>query len=258
MYLTNYLKYQIMKQQLRFIFLCIIICFGVFSLQAQIKTYVGVKGGICIPNLSAGSNNQNPLSNGYSSRTGADFGVLAILQFNKWLAFQPEIIYSQQGGKHNGLQAIPNPYGSMPPYFYADFKNTAKLNYLLVPLMARFDITLQKKLNLFFNAGGFAGFLLSAKSVSKGSSIIYADDKATQPVSPSAQSFDSTEDIKGSINKFNVGVIGAVGLSYESGFGKIFIEGGGNYGFINIQKFKEDGTNYSGAATIHIGYLHSL
>jgi len=72
----------------------------IFSLQVsgQINNYIGIKGGICIPNLTSGSDNQNPLSNGYSSRTGADFGILAIFKFSKWLAFQPEIIYSEQGG----------------------------------------------------------------------------------------------------------------------------------------------------------------
>lgn len=247
-----------MKQRFLPALLALIICVSTFSASGQINIYVGVKGGICIPNLSAGSNNENPLSNGYSSSTGGDFGVLATGQFNKWLSFQSEIIYSQQGGKHNGLQAIPDPYGPVPPYFYANFKNTAKLNYLLVPLMARFDVTLQKKLNLYANAGGFAGFLLSAKSVSSGSSNIYADEMGQQQVSPSAQSFDSTVDIKSSVHKFNAGVIGAIGLSYKLHFGKIFIEAGGNYGFINIQKYAADGTNYSGAVTIHLGYLHAL
>ena len=247
-----------MKQQSMGALLALVICVSTFDVCGQINVYIGVKGGICIPNLSAGSNNENPLSNGYSSRTGSDFGVLATLQFSKWLSLQPEIIYSQQGGKHNGLQAIPNPYGSVPPYFYADFKNTAKLNYLQVPIMARFDFRLQKKLNLYANAGGFTGFLLSAKSVSNGSSFIYADEAGKQPVTPSAQSFDSTSDIKSSVHKFNAGVIGAIGFSYQFASGKIFIEGGGNYGFINIQKFKEDGKNYSGAATIHIGYLYRL
>jgi hypothetical protein len=247
-----------MKRQSLSALLAIIICVSTFPVCGQVNINVGFKGGICIPNLSAGYNNQNPLSNGYSSRTGGDFGVLATGQFNKWLAFQAEIMYSQQGGKHNGLQAIPNPYGSVPQYFYANFKNTAKLNYLQIPLMARFDFRLQKKLNLYANTGAFAGFLLSAKSVSSGSSYIYADKTGQQPVSPSARSFDSTVDIKSSIHKFNAGVIGAIGLSYQFHFGKIFIEGGGYYGFINIQKYKADGTNYSGAATIHLGYLYAL
>ena len=70
--------------------------------MGQTTIYAGFKGGISIPNLTAGSNNQNPLSDGYSSRTGGDFGLLATFQFNKWIAFQPEIIYSEQGCKVNG------------------------------------------------------------------------------------------------------------------------------------------------------------
>src|SRR5450432_2503315 len=189
---TAYIKKYIMKRRSVQVLLALIICINTFSAGAQVNIYVGFKGGICIPNLSSGSGNQNPLSNGYTSRTGGDFGVLTTGQFNKWLALQLEIIYSQQGGKHNGMQAIPDPYGPVPPYFYANFKNTARLNYLLVPIMARFDFRLQKKFNLFVNAGGFGGFLLSAKGVAKGSSFIYSDEMGQQPVTPSAQSFDST------------------------------------------------------------------
>src|SRR4051812_35567323 len=114
-----------MKQRSLRALLTLITCVSALAVCGQINIYVGVKGGISIHNLSEGYKNQNPLSNGYSSRTGADFGILATCQFTKWLAFQPEIIYSQQGGKHNGLQAIPNSSGSGPPYFYANFKNTA-------------------------------------------------------------------------------------------------------------------------------------
>ena len=35
---------------------------------------------------------------------------------------------------------------------------------------------------------------------------------------------------------------------------KIFIEGGGNYGFVNIQKDSENGKNKIGAGFIRIGY----
>ena len=236
----------------------LISCFITFSTCGQVNIYAGFKGGICIPNLTAGSNNKSPLSRGYRSGTGGDFGLLATGQFNKRFALQCEIMYTQQGGKRNGLQAIPNPLAPDPPYLYANFKNTAKLNYLQVPIMARFDFILQKNLNLYANAGGFAAYLLSAKSVSSGSSLIYADQAGQHPVTQTEQSFDSNEDIKGSIHKFNAGVIGAIGISYEMHFGKIFIEGGGNYGFINIQKYKADGTNYSGAATVHVGYLYAL
>lgn len=36
----------------------------------------------------------------------------------------------------------------------------------------------------------------------------------------------------------------------------IFIEGGGNYGFLNIQKGSQNGTNNTGAATAVVGYRY--
>jgi hypothetical protein len=244
------------KLLLNSLFVCVG-CFTTFATFGQ-NIFVGVKGGISIPNLSAGSNNQNPLSNGFSSRLGADFGALAEFPLNKWLSIQPEIDYSGQGGKHDGLQAIPDPYASTPPYLYANYKNVARLNYLQMPVMAKLNFRLSQKWKLYVNAGVFAGLVLSAKTVSSGSSYIYADQAGQQPVSPSPESFDTTQNIKSSVNSFNVGIIGAVGLSYEIGNGKVFLEGGGEYGFINIQKYSADGTNYTGAATIHLGYAYAL
>jgi hypothetical protein len=245
-----------MKKRLYYFIPVLLLCFFINSVQAQQNVFIGVKGGISIPNLTAGSGNQNPLSNGYSSRLGADFGVLAEFPINKWFSIQPEIDYSQQGGKHDGLQAFPNPQPP-PTYLYANYNSTAKLNYLLVPVMGRFNFHLADKLKLYVNAGVFAGFLLSAKTVASGSSTIYADPAGQEPIGGPEQ-FDSTQDIKSSVNTFNFGVIGAVGLSYAIGQGKIFVEGGGNYGFINIQKYATDGTNYTGAATIHVGYEYAL
>jgi len=246
-----------MKRLLYQFALVLVSCFIISSAYAQHATYIGVQGGISIPNLTAGSDNQNPLANGYSSRLGADFGVLATFQVKKTFSIQAGIDYSEQGGKHNGLQAFtdPNPMG--PAFLYANFNNSAHLNYLLIPVMARFDFKLSQKLNLYVEAGGFAGFLLSAKSVTSGNSPVYADSLGQEQVEPS-ESFDSTSSIKNSINTFNAGIIGAVGLTYNLGAGKIFIEGGGNYGFINIQKYAADGTNYSGAAVAHIGYEYAL
>ena len=247
----------IVKKEISIGLICLIL-FLSDRTGAQNTFYLGVKGGISIPNLTAGSDNQNPLSNGFSSRLGADFGILAEFPINKWFSIQPEIDYSGQGGKHNGLQAVPDPYMSSPPYFYANFRNVARLNYLQVPIMAKFNFAIAKKLQFYVNAGAFAGFLLSAKEISSGDSYLYEDAQGQQPVSPQQESFDTTENIKSSINSFNAGLIGLVGLSYNICGGKGFIEAGGSYGFINIQKYSADGTNYAGAATIHLGYAYAI
>ncbi|HLX92128.1 MAG TPA: outer membrane beta-barrel protein [Puia sp.] len=235
-----------------------IVCLLSGTISAQAPNFIGVKGGLSIPNLTSGSNNQNPLSNGFSSRTGPDFGIFGEHFFNNWFSLQFEVDYSAQGGKHNGLQAITDPFGSNPPYFYANFKNQARLNYLLLPILAKGTLPLAEKWEFFMDAGVFAGFLLSAKIVSSGMSPIYADPKGQEEVDSNAVNFDNTQNIKSSIHSFNLGFAGSVGFAYMCGHGKIFIEAGGNYGFINIQKYAADGTNYTGAATIHIGYQMAI
>ena len=90
-----------------------------------------------------------------------------------------------------------------------------------------------------------------------GSSHVYTDPAGTreQTYYPGAVfPFDDNENIKDSLKTFNAGVILFVGFSYNVGKGKIFIEGGGNYGFLNIQKVAADGKNETGAATAAIGY----
>lgn len=53
------------------------------------------------------------------------------------------------------------------------------------------------------------------------------------------------------------------GVECDLGLALIFltadiIEGGGNYGFLNIQKGSENGKNHIGAATIRIGYAFNI
>src|ERR1700744_6008426 len=79
-----------------------------FSVNAQ-NVALGVRGGISIPNLTAGGSNENPLNTGYSSRLGGDAGVFAEFKFSDLFSIQPMLEYSQQGGKKDGLQALPTP-----------------------------------------------------------------------------------------------------------------------------------------------------
>ena len=121
------------------------------------------------------------------------------------------------------------PPGQVPLYLYADYKSEAKLNYLMVPILAKVGWQLgrnQYGLRLYIDAGPFAGFLLSASQVTSGSSIIYADAQKQQPLTTDAQSFDSTTNIKDQLNSFNFGVSGNIGLSYHFSRSSIFIEGG--------------------------------
>jgi hypothetical protein len=222
---------------------------------------LGVRGGISIPNLTAGGREENPLNTGYSSRQGPDFGIIGEYHFSHLFSVEAMISYSSQGGKKNGMQAFPSGQPApAPAYLYADFKSQAKFNYLMVPILAKFGWNLgpSSPLRLYVDAGPFFGFLLNAKQVTSGSSPVFADEGGTQQVSPGPQSFDKTTDIKDQLNTFNFGVSGNVGLAYLFGRSQLFIEGGGNYGFLNIQKGTANGKNNTGAATASIGYAYRI
>jgi hypothetical protein len=255
-----------MKKLLWF-FLFFIFILPIDLLQAQ-NFILGARGGISIPNLTAGGSKSNPLNTGYSSRFGPDVALTGELKFSQHFSLETMIEYSSQGGKKNGFQAltVPEEYipafpaGQVPPYLYADYKSEAKLKYLLVPILGKFSWKLgpQSPLKGYLDAGPFAGYLLSAKQVTRGSSIIYADPQKQNPLTPTAQSFDDKTDIANQLNKFNFGVSGNVGLGYHFNRSVVFIEGGGNYGFLNIQKGEKNGKNHTGAGTVGIGYGYLL
>jgi len=241
--------------------------FFCFSAKAQ-NVAIGVRGGISIPNLSAGGSEQNPLNSGYSSRQGPDFGLFADFKVSNLFSIEPMVQYSSQGGKKDGLQAVPGDQfsayfqatqQSTPTYLYANYNSEAKLNYLMIPVLAKFGWNLGKSSpwRFYVDAGPFAGFLLNAHQVTSGTSNVYSDPAGTQalPGLP-AQNFAGNTDIKDQLHTFNLGIEGNVGFAYKIGPSSIFVEGGGNYGFLNIQKGTANGKNNTGAATADIGYAY--
>ena len=244
---------------------------GIITANAQWE--IGARGGISIPNLTAGGSQNNPLNTGYSSRLGPDFSLSGEYHVNHRFSLEARLEYSSQGGKKNGYQALTTPapivqyYESQgataPPILYADYKSQAKLNYLLVPILAKFGWALSKgsPWRFYAEAGPYVGFLLSAKQVTSGNSALYEDPAREHPLPFGPQSFDSTTNIKDQLHKANLGIDGNIGLSYSLGAARkssIFIEAGGNYGFINIQKGTANGKNNTGAAVATIGYSYRL
>jgi hypothetical protein len=88
--------------------------------------------------------------------------------------------------------------------------------------------------------------------------MIYADPQMQQPLTQSPQSFDQKQDIKSDLHKGNFGAEGDLGIALNVVQGKIFLEGGANYGFLNIQKGTENGKNQTGAATVRVGYAYTI
>jgi hypothetical protein len=271
-----------------------------FSLCGYAQTVsLGVRGGLSIPNIVAGGD--NPLSKGYSSRVAEEGGIFAELGISDYVAFRLGVEYSAQGGKRNGMQAMPSARAmagmaagagagmdailgqvaaSMPGIFYADVKNTADFDYLMIPLSVQVGTNASKRWRVYGNAGPFVSFLLRGRQTTKGHSKMYLDaggsqtlwdniPAALQPVieggAPSlahvlknGTDFSATEVITRDLNPVNAGIQGDVGLSYRHERHRVFIEIGGNYGFVKMQKDKSNGSNRIGAATVMLGYAIQL
>lgn len=237
------------------------------AVHAQAPFYLGLKGGISIPNLTAGGG--SPVSSGYSSILGPYFGIFADYGLSKEGRFslQVELNYSAQGGKKNGTQAIPTaPFASyfppgypIPEYFYASFSSKAHLNYLELPVLVKYALPLGKGWKFVIDAGPYVGYLMHAKDITKGSDSIYFDEARTQALPVPPQDFSGNEDITNQIHRFNLGIQGGIGFECSlAEMGYVYLHVGGNYGFLNIQKYAEDGKNNTGAATFAVGYAMRL
>ncbi|MDR0724904.1 MAG: outer membrane beta-barrel protein [Prevotellaceae bacterium] len=165
----------------------------------------------------------------------------------------------------------------IPPIFYADVNNTVKFDYLILPLSLQAGKNLgNSPYRIYVNAGPFVSLLMSGEQVSKGLSKLYAAADKTgtlwtsipsdiqsniaKEVPELAHVLENgaefgTSVITGEIRPVNFGVQGNIGLSYQCGkYSRFFIEAGGNYGFVRIQKNKANGDNNTGSANIVIGY----
>lgn len=243
--------------------LCLSALFLISPANADAQTHplIGFKAGLSIPNLTSGSSS-NPVSSGYGSRLDLDAAIHVEFPLCERFSIQPQLEYSSQGGQKNGTQAFTVPADmqalfppeQIPAYLYADYKSVAKINYLMLPVVLKYRIHRKKDWSAYIAGGPFLGYLLNAKNITTGSSIIYLDEQKTLPIAAQSQSFNQKENITPDLHRFNTGISGHLGTDMILGSGSVFIEIGGNYGLIDIQKGSSNGKNKTGAASIDLGY----
>jgi len=216
---------------------------------------VGLRAGSSIPNLHAGDN--NPVSNGWSSRVAFSFGLYAEYAMTPSWSIQPEVNYAPQGGKRNGAQPAPIDPAAVgaPPgtVLYASFDNTAEMNYLEIPVLAKYHFGAARA--IYAALGPYIGFLLNAKNVTSGVSQVYLDSGLTQPVSPTAFDFGATTNIKSELRSTNWGIQGGVGYGHALGAGRLELDVRGGYGLVDVQKdTAANGKNNTGSLVVTLGY----
>lgn len=225
---------------------------------------LGVRAGSSIPNLRAG--NDDPMSTGWSTRVAPYFGVYADLGITPAFSIRPEIAYAAQGGKRDGMQPVDASSTGMPlppgTTLYADYKNVAKLDYLEIPVLARYRFG--NGTGFYVNAGPYAGILLAASNETSGVSPLYLDAQRTQPVldpsgNPVYADLNASTDVKGDLNSFNWGVQGGAGYARPLGRGTLELDIRGGLGLANVQKdTAANGKNSTGNLVIGLGYSWAL
>jgi hypothetical protein len=132
----------------KLLFFTAIILFGFTYVSAQDVDF-GAKAGVNFATITGDD------VDSFSSRTAFHLGFVAEIGITEKFSFQPELLYSAQGSD------------------YSDdfFEGTVKVDYLNLPLMAKFYVAEGFSLE----AGPQVGFLLSAKDVYEGGEDDWSD-----------------------------------------------------------------------------------
>jgi len=230
---------------------------GAFS---QIPIDIGIKTGISMSGLLKG-NSTNPAARAYNLRLGNDAAVFIETFLSKHLSLPIQLDYISTGGNNTGYQPIAVPAGmkqlfaadQTPAYVYGAYRSSIDIKSFMLSVLFKYRFNLSAKLKCYTGAGAFSSFVVSAHKYTNGNSIVYLDEQQTKPVSSYPQNINGSENIREDLNAFNRGLTAFLGIAYKIKTGKIFIEAGGNYGLYDIQRYPENGSNFSLGTVITTG-----
>tara|TARA_B100001146_G_scaffold222761_1_gene235851 strand:- start:61466 stop:62110 length:645 start_codon:yes stop_codon:yes gene_type:complete len=178
--------------------------FGTSTMIAQ-DVKLGAKAGVNFAKLSG-----EALEDA-DGRTGFHVGFLAEIPLSERFAIQPELVYSQQG-----LQ-------SKESFDGTEFETKVKLDYLNVPVMAKFYLID----GLSIEAGPQFGFNINAKQ----------ELEVTGGDTDGDFEITGEDDIKDEVSGFDLGIGG--GLAYQLDNG-LFFQGRYIYGLSNVPEDVDD------------------
>ncbi len=225
-------------------------------LPAAAQVQIGVHGGLSIPDIRG--NADDKFSQGFTSREGPFFGIFADIGLSRHFSLVVELNYTSQGGQDNGMQLITTLPPGLPTGMdlYADFQNETILDYIELPVLGR--LTFGDKIKFFISAGPYAGYLVRAKAVTSGSSLIFLDRAGSMPIVPSPVSFDASTDVMDSLERWNFGLAGGGGIVFPAGPGNLILEAHFELGLSTIQKdVATSGNSQTGAVVVSLGYEFS-
>lgn len=227
--------------------------------------HIGLKAGFSVPKLVGGGDEE--ITKDYKSRLTPNFGGFVDVGVTRNVSVQFEVDYAPQGGKRNGIQPVTQVIPGLPPlpaghYYFANFNNTAKLNYLEFPVLLKYRARKDKRVGWYVNGGPYFGYLLKAETVTSGTSPLYLDKGGSMPVPGFPPiPFDAKTDVTHELNRWNVGVTGGGGLTFKhrDNGNYFFLDARAAYGLTTLQKDTiNDGTSRTGNLVLSFGYAFKV
>lgn len=194
--------------------------FFLICLSINSHAQVSIKVGASLSTVAEERENvtKDQLEN--ASVLGPVIGLAFELNPGKLLVFQPELLFSQSGGR-NTYQLL----GTTTD-------NRYKISYLELPLLAKLQLGNNngEGVGLHIAAGPWLGYALGGKT-----KTVTTVGSSQEIVTESKFTFDDEDDAR----RINYGLVGAAGL----GFGKVTLDLRYNYGLNNILDNDADNTN---------------
>jgi hypothetical protein len=175
--------------------------------RAQTETGFGIRAGI---NLADNQFKADDFDETYGNRTALLAGLFVIIPINSNFALQPELWYIQKGGEASASFS----------FFDEDFSFSSALllDYLEIPVLARYQPVVSGRARPSLVAGPSAGFLMKAKSRIK----IGGESE--------------TADIKSQLRTTDISLLFGGGLEFSSGLGRLSLDLRYMLGLTNILK----------------------
>lgn len=235
------------------------------------ETKYGIRSGISLPSLKSKDN--NIYSKDYESVSGFDISIFGDFGITENFSIKAELGYVRKGGERNGMQPIPpsylenipsDPNNPLPPgtILYANFENRSKINYIEIPILAKYEWNLGDTWGVYVNAGPYLDFMVNPVQETKGNSAIYIDhpEFGFVPITEYEIPFTKSTDIADNLKTVDFGAMFGVGVSAAiSEHSELLLDVRGSYGFVPLQKDEETyGTVHMGNISIALGYAYTI
>ncbi len=222
-----------LKSSVIILLLAILIPSGLYAQYA-----IGVKGGVNFCNYGG-----RYITSNYEEKIRANFGLVAQFQTNSWFSVQTELNFDPKGANYSRIKTSTSYYTEE----YKDFNE--ELNYLSLPVLAKFDIG--DKNRIFGYTGLYVSYLMSANI--RGTYI------KTNSFNPDDQEITEVDrDYKSEIDNFDMGAVFGIGGDIKmSDQLLLFIDGRFNWGWLNVAQ-QGQGKIFNNTWSVNLGLVYLL